>query len=307
MNKLWWLLLTILCLAGAGFLIVKMLPDQDAATTGLPTGPDRIVSLAPNLTEILFALGLGEKIVAVSSDSDYPPETANKNKVGTFWQPNTEAIIASRPDLVITEWFEQQKTVAEALKRLGYKVLTLRIETIEELLAGIKAVGAATGAQNRADKLVEDITNRLDNLRSKLAGTNKVKVLWVVQTEPLRVAGRKTFLNELLELVGGENAIGPTIQQYPPLSTEELLASAADIIIQSAMTTDNIHAEQQAAEMFWSKRPGLPAVKNNRIYVIDPDTTLRLGPRLCQGLELVVRCLHPELDEHQQETALGIR
>lgn len=307
MNKLWRLLLTILCLAGAGFLIAKMLPDREAATTSLPAQPDRIVSLAPNLTEILFALGLGEKVVAVSSDSDYPPEAANKNKVGTFWQPNTEAIIASKPDLVITENFEQQKSAAETLKRLGYKVLTLKIESVEELLAGIKAVGAATGAQKRANQLVEDITDRLDNLRSKLARTDKVKVLWVVQAEPLRVAGRNTFLNQLMELAGGENAIGPTIQQYPPIGTEELLACGAETIIQSAMGVSNIPEQQQAAERFWSKWPTLPAVKNNRIYVIDPDTTLRLGPRLCQGLELVVRCLHPEVDEHQQETALGIR
>lgn len=307
MNKLWRLLLTILCLAGAGFLIAKMLQDRDAATTSLPAQPDRIVSLAPNLTEILFALGLGEKVVAVSSDSDYPPEAANKNKVGTFWQPNTEAVIASKPHLVITENFEQQKTAAETLKRLGYKVLTLKIESVEELLAGIRDIGAATGAQDRADRLVEDITDRLDNLRLKLAGTDKVKVLWVVQAEPLRVAGRNTFLNELIELARGENAIGPTIQQYPPIGTEELLACGAETIIQSAMGVSNIPEQQQAAERFWSKWLTLPAVKNNRIYVIDPDTTLRLGPRLCQGLELVVRCLHPEIDEHQQETALGIR
>jgi len=307
MNKLWRLLLTILCLAGAGFLIAKMLQDRDAATTSLPAQPDRIVSLAPNLTEILFALGLGEKVVAVSSDSDYPPEAANKNKVGTFWQPNTEAIIASKPDLVITENFEQQKTAAETLKRLGYKVLTLKIESVEELLAGIKDIGAFTEARDQADRLVEDITDRLDNLRSKLAGTDKVKVLWVVQAEPLRVAGRNTFLNQLMELAGGENAIGLTIQQYPPIGTEELLACEPETIIQSAMGVSNIPEQQQAAERFWRKWLTLPAVKNNRIYVIDPDTTLRLGPRLCKGLELVVRCLHPEIDEHQQETALGIR
>jgi len=307
MNKLWWLLLTILCLAGAGFLIAKMLQDRDAATTSLPAQPDRIVSLAPNLTEILFALGLGEKVVAVSSDSDYPPEAANKNKVGTFWQPNTEAIIASKPDLIITECFEQQKSVAVTLHRLGYRVLPLKIESIEAMLVAILYIGDATGTQNRASQLVDDITNRLDNLRSKLAGTNKVKVLWVVQAEPLRVAGRNTFLNELIELARGENAIGPTIQQYPPIGTEELLACGAETIIQSAMGVSNIPEQQQAAERFWSKWLTLPAVRNNRIYVIDPDTTLRLGPRLCQGLELVVRCLHPEIDEHQQETALGIR
>lgn len=307
MNKLWWLLPTVLCLAGAGFLILKMFPDQGPGAAAPATAVNRVVSLAPNLTEILFALGVGEKVVAVSSDSDYPPEAASKNKVGTFWQPNTEAIIASKPDLVITECFEQQRSVAEALRHLGYRVLTLKVETIEELLAAIKNIGDATGTQDHAEKLVEDIVDRLDNLRSRLAGTNKVKVLWVVQTEPLRVAGRNTFLNELLELVGGENAIGPTIQQYPPLSTEELLASAADIIIQSAMTTDNIRAEQHAAERFWSKWPVLPAVRNNRIYVIDPDTTLRLGPRLWQGLELVAHCLHPDVDRNQPETAAGIK
>jgi len=272
-----------------------MFPDQGTSTAAPATAVNRIVSLAPNLTEILFALGLGEKVVAVSSDSDYPPDAANKSKVGTFWQPNTEAIIASKPDLVITEWFEQQKSVAESLKRLGYNVLTLKIETIEELLAAIKDIGAATTTQSCADKLVQDITNRLDNLRAKLAGTKKVKALWVIQTEPLRVAGRNTFLNELIELARAENAIGPTIQQYPSIGTEELLACGVETIIQSAMGADNITDQRQAAEKFWSKWPTLPAVKNKRIYVIDPDTTLRLGPRLCQGLELIARCLHTDM------------
>jgi iron complex transport system substrate-binding protein len=307
MKKWWWLSLTILCLAGAGLLVLNMLVGQGRNAAVPATSANRIVSLAPNLTEIVFALGLDERVVAVSNDSDYPPEAANKNKVGKFWQPNTEAIIAARPDLVITEWFEQQKSVAETLNRLGYRVLTLKIESIEELLAAIKEIGAATSTQNRAEQMVEDITGRLNNLRLKLAPTNKVKVLWVVQVEPLRVAGRNTFLNELIQLAGGENAIGPTIQQYPPISTEELLACGAQIIIQSAMGSDNIAEQQQAAEKFWSRWPKLPAVKNNRIHVIDPDTTLRLGPRLCRGLELVARCLHPDIYERQAQTAEGTR
>jgi iron complex transport system substrate-binding protein len=307
MKKWWWLSLTILCLAGAGLLVLNMLVGQGRNAAVPATSANRIVSLAPNLTEIVFALGLDERVVAVSNDSDYPPEAANKNKVGKFWQPNTEAIIAARPDLVITEWFEQQKSVAETLNRLGYRVLTLKIESIEELLAAIKEIGAATSTQNRAEQMVEDITGRLNNLRLKLAPINKVKVLWVVQVEPLRVAGRNTFLNELIQLAGGENAIGPTIQQYPPISTEELLACGAQIIIQSAMGSDNIAEQQQAAEKFWSRWPKLPAVKSNRIYVIDPDTTLRLGPRLCEGLGLVARCLHPDIYERQAQTAEGTR
>ncbi len=257
--------------------------------------PTRIACLAPNLTEILFALGLGERIVAASSDSDYPPEAANKNKVGTFWSPNTEAIIASRPDLVITLWFEQQKTVAESLRRLGYQVLSLKIEKVEELFTAIEKIGIATGCKQDADELTKNIRMQLSDLKQELSSATKVKVLWVIQTEPLRVAGRNTFINELIELCGGENAIGPTIAQYPQIGTEELLACGVEAIIQSAMGAGNITAQQQAAETFWSRWPSLPAVKNNRIYVVQPDTILRLGPRLPQGIQSIVRYLHPEI------------
>lgn len=265
-------------------------------STDSPNKPTRIVSLAPNLTEILFALGLDEEIAAVSSDSDYPPEAAKKSKVGTFWQPNTEAIIASKPELVVTLRLrtEHQKAVADSLNRLGYEVLTLKIEKIEELLTAIQNVGTATGCRQRADELVKNLSNQLNLLQSKVSSADKVKVMWVVQVEPLRVAGRNIFINELIELAGGENAIGPTIAQYPSLSSEEVLACGAETIIQSAMGTNNIPGQQQAAEAFWSKFAALPAVKNNRIYVIEPDTTLRLGPRLPQGAETIACCLHPD-------------
>lgn len=266
--------------------------------------PSRIVSLAPNLTEILFSLGLSEKVVAVSSDSDYPPDAANKNKVGTFWQPNTEAIIASRPDLVITLWFEQQQAVADSLKRLGYQVLTLKIKKTEDLLTAIQKIGAAAGCEQRADALAENISGRLSYLKSKYSSADKPKVLWVIQTEPLRVAGRNTFINELINLTGGENAIPPTIQQYPAIGTEEIITSGAEVIIQSAMDIKNIEQQQEAAEMFWNKFANLPAVKNNRIYVIEPDTTLRLGPRLPQGAETLARCLHPDIISKNNNTQL---
>ena len=265
-------------------------------STPLPEKPQRIVSLAPNVTEILFALGLDEKIVAVSNNSDYPEQAANKKKVGTFWQPNTEAIIASKPDLVVTLQLrtEQQKPTADSLKRLGYQVLTLKIEKIEELLTAIQKIGVAADCTNRAEELVKDISNQLNNLQAEFSSRGKVKVLWVVQTDPLRVAGRNTFINNLLEIAGGQNAVGPTIQQYPPIGTEELLACSPEAIIQSAMGTGNTDEQQKVAEKFWSKFAALPAVKNNRIYVVQPDITLRLGPRLPQGIILIADCLYPE-------------
>ena len=299
------------CLAAFIFISQHQNNTQDKVlkpnSTDSPNKPTRIVSLAPNLTEILFALGLDEEIAAVSSNSDYPPEAAKKSKVGTFWQPNTEAIIASKPDLVITLWFEQQKSVADSLNRLGYEVLTLKIEKIEELLTAIQNIGTATGCRQRSDELAENISTQLDDLKSKLSLTNKVKMLWVVQVEPLRVAGRNAFINELIELAGGENAIGPTISQYPQIGTEELLVCGAQAIIQSAMGKSNISEQQQAAERSWSRWSSLPAVKNNRIYVVEPDTTLRLGPRLPQGIEIVARCLHPDVFTRTHDAVQQIR
>jgi iron complex transport system substrate-binding protein len=260
-----------------------------------PGPPQRIVSLAPNLTEILFALGLGEKVVAISSDSDYPSEAAQLETIGTFWQPDTEAVIAAKPDLVITLSFGQQLSIARTLKRLGINVLTLRIDKVDEFFAAVEQIGAATSCLQRAKALVADVKNQMSDLQSKLNSARTARVLWVVQAEPLRAAGRSTFVNELIELAGGENAIGPTVQQYPQIGTEELLACGAETIIQSAMGTDDLAGEQQAAEAFWQKFENLPAVKNNRIYVVQPDTVLRLSPRLPQGIELIAQCLHPTL------------
>jgi iron complex transport system substrate-binding protein len=264
-------------------------------------GPERIVSLAPNLTEILFALGLDEKIVAVSNDSDYPPEAVGKKRTGTFWQPDPEAIIACRADLVITLGFKQQRAVAGTLRRLGYNVLTLNIEKIEDLFEAIDKIGGAAGCRQRANELNKRIATQVDNLKSRYGSSaKKVRVLWVVQSEPLRVAGRNTFINELLELAGGENAISATIQQYPSIDSEELFACTAEVIIQSAMATSQISKQQKAAKAYWQNWPNLPAVKNNRIYVLNPDTLLRLGPRLPDGIQLIAECLYPQTAEEKE-------
>ena len=271
--------------------------------TNLPETPTRIISLAPNITEILFAIGLDEKIVAVSSDSDYPPQAAGKIKTGTFWQPNTEEIIASKPDLIITEHIEQQKAIADTLSTLGYRVLTLKIEKMPDLFAAIKEVGKTTGSNSQAEQLVESIKQRINRLQSKFSSNNKTRVLWVVQAEPLRVVGRDTFINDLIEIAGGENAIGTTLQYYPPIGTEEIIACGAEVVIQSAMGSGDVAQQQKDAETFWTKFTNLPAVKNKRIYVIKADAILRLGPRLPEGIETIAGFLHPEIASHKQEVS----
>lgn len=257
--------------------------------------PQRIVSLAPNITEILFELGLVDRIAAVSSDSDYPPQASEKTKVGSFWSPNTEAIIACKPDLVITEWFEQQDIVAKSLKRLNYKVLTLRLTNLDELSAAIEQIGKATFTQQQAQYLNDTIQSKLSRIKLKYSTAEKPSVLWVVEQEPLRVAGTNTFVSELITIAGGKNTIGQTVQQYPQISTEELLRCGAEVIIQSSMLKDVTEQQQKAAEKFWSRYSDLPAVKNNRIYVVESDNLLRLGPRITDGVEKIGKLIHPEL------------
>ena len=287
-------MLIILCWAGAGFAIFGLRPEQNLSV--LPASqPDRIVSMAPNLTEVLFALGLEDKIVGVTLDSDYPPAAAEKPKVGTFWQPNIEAVIAAKPDLVITLAFEQQKNLAERLKRIGYNSLMVNIEKVSELFEVIEKIGEVTGKVAEANELAYDIRMKLEQLSALINTGDKVKVLWVVQRRPLRVAGRDTFVNEIIELAGGENAIGPTVHKYPPIGAEQVIACAPDVIIEPAMTGGDRAGQKEKAIRYWSRFENVPAVKNKRVYIIDGDTVSRLGPRLYEGTETIARCLRPGL------------
>ena len=295
MNKWWWLLLIVLLWAAVGFAIFGLRREQKPIGAPLPSKVERIVSTAPSLTEILYALGLSDRIVAVSNDSDYPPEATKKKKVGTFWYPSIEAVIAAEPDLVVTLGIEQQKNLAERLRQMGYNCLTLHIEKISDLFEAIEIIGAATGRQTEAKSLVSDIRDRLNDLSSLAVGREKVKVLWVVQREPLRVAGRDTFVNEMIELAGGENAIGPTLHKYPPIGAEQVIASAADVIIEPAMGQQNLAEQQNSAVRHWNKFSNLPAARHGQIYVIDADTICRLGPRISQGAKSVAICLRPDL------------
>jgi len=297
MNRWAALFLIVLCWMGAGFGFFGPAEIQNPNDRVSANGVRRIVSLAPNLTEILFALGLDDKIVGVTGDSDYPAAAVQKAQVGTFWQPNMEAVIAAKPDLVITLGFSQQRNIAGRLRRIGYDCLTVEIEKVGELFEAFEKIGATTGAQGRASELCSELRSKLDRLSALVGGDEKTKVLWVVGREPLRVAGRDTFVNEIIELAGGENAMGSTVHKYPPIGPEQVIACGAEVIIEIAMESGRVAQQQAGAVRYWSKRifRNVPAVAEGRIYVISADTVSRLGPRLYEGVERVARCLRPGL------------
>lgn len=255
----------------------------------------RIISMAPNLTEILFTLGLNEEVVGVTKFSTYPKEAKSKTNVGSFWQPDIEAVLMCKPTLVITLGFSQQTSLADRLKEIGCKTLTVNIGTIDELYEAIRIIGSEVDRCEQAARLIEQLQNQQDTLSNKYTGrSDRPKVLWVVQREPLRVAGTRTFVNELIEIAGGVNAIGETVNVYPPISNEELIGSMPDVIIEPAMDMNDYNEQKEDAARFYQRFSTVPAVRHGRIYVINGDLVSRLGPRLDRGMELVAGCLWPE-------------
>jgi iron complex transport system substrate-binding protein len=298
--KKWCILLAFfICWIITGFILFDARLEKNLQINIKPVEISRIISTAPNITEILFALGLEEKITAVTSDSLYPPAAAKKKKIGNFWQPDIEAIIAADPNLVITLGFPlypQQQNLADRLRRIGLTCLAVfNTEQIDDLFDAIKKIGLATQTQDKANILTAEIQSEIERISLLTKETKKVRVLYVVQREPLRVTGTDTFINEMITLAGGENAIGPTIQKYPPISTEQLILSKADVIIEPTMGQRNSEQLQNNAVKYWSRYKNIPAIKNKRIYVVDDDTISQLGPRLHKGIETIARCLKPEL------------
>lgn len=303
MKKWCYLLAAVIIWVIIGFLIFDFLPAQSSTTAGPYEEICRIISTAPNITEILFALGLEEKIAGVTSDSTYPASAAEKKNIGNFWQPDIESIIASKPDLVVTLGFPlypQQQNLADRLRRFGYNSLTVfHTENLSDLFYAIEKIGIATQRQREANALASDIKQKLERIGLLVAGKKKVRILYVVQRNPLRVAGRDTFINEMIELASGENAIGPTIQKYPPIGSEELIACKTDVIIEPTMGQENLELLEKNALQYWSGFENVPAVKNKRIYVVADDAISQLGPRVAEGVEIIARCLKPELFENQ--------
>ena len=292
-NKWLWLTVFVLSWTVAGVAMFSNDTPAMIETTG--ACPQRIVAMAPNLTEILFALGLEDNIVGVTEYSNYPPAARQKPVMGTFWQPNIEAVVAARPDLIVALGFNQQAGLAHRLARLNFNTLTVDIETISQLFDAIEKIGTVTYKTADARRLSDRLRNNLDNISQRVADGHRPKVLYLIQIEPLRVAGRQTFINELIELAGGENAIGPTINKYPPVGLEQVIASNPDVIIQPVMDKTDINACKEQLFEYFDRFQSIAAVSGNRIYVIDGDAVSRLGPRIDQAVETIARCLRPEL------------
>lgn len=265
-----------------------MLPS---ASFCLPDKPAKIISLSPATTEILFALGLGEKIVGVSSFCNYPIGALSKEHVGTFSQANIEKIISLKPDIIFCTGLEQSPIIEE-LRQLKLNVFVSDPSNFNELFLSILEIGRLTDTEGEASKLVENMRKTMDKIAARSASipfAKKQKVFIEIWHDPLMSAGRGSFLDEMISIAGGINIASSLNRPYSFFSAETVLVSDPDVIILAYMTKDN-PGTLLGSRMGWDK---ISAVQKKRVYNdINPDILLRPGPRLISGLEEIQKKLY---------------
>jgi iron complex transport system substrate-binding protein len=254
--------------------------------------PERIVSLAPSVTEILFALGVGDRVVGVSTYCDYPPAAAQIDRIGTFVSPNVELILSKRPDLVIGVPSPGNREPVEMLEEMGLRVVIVEPERVAAILAAIRTIAAAVGVEDAGETLVGSIERQMKSIKARLQGAPRPKVLMVVGRRPLVAVGKGTYQDELIQLAHGTNVAAQTGERWPNLGIEFVLEQAPEVIIDAGMGSEEMDREAGAA--FWRAFPTLPAVRDDRIYGYQAYELLRPGPRIPETLETVARYLHPE-------------
>jgi len=245
--------------------------------------------MSPALTEILFALGLGERIVGVTTFCDWPPEARRVAKIGGYVDPSVEAIVALAPDLVFVSPAAGNRDAGLAIRRLGIPLELVRCETLEEGYAAIEKTARLCGVEERGLELAGSIRRRIEATAARTRKLTPVATLFCVQLEPLIAVGAGTLPSQLLELAGGRNVVRE--ERYPRIGIESVIEAAPDVIVVARMDVPGPANPARVLD-YWKRWPTLPAVRNGRVRVVDATTALRAGPRVAEAVELLDRLLH---------------
>ena len=280
--------------------------DEVGRRVAVPTEVRRIVTLAPNLTEIVYALGAEDRLVGVSAYSDHPPEAKTKPSIGMPVNPSLEAVVGARPDLVLATTSINFVKTADALSRLGIAVYTTDPNTVDGTLRSVTDIGEVIGAQQQARSLVANLQARLDTLKAKLSHSPTVRALFIVWEEPLQTVGDNTFIADALRCAGAES-VPHTTQKWPLISMEEVVKLDPDYIVYAENQMDENaannssapadlraaiarHLEQLRAQPVWRE---LTAVREGHVAVVDDEIQVP-APGLIDTVEQLAREFHPD-------------
>jgi len=270
----------------------KIVTDQLGRQITVPENPQRVVALAPSITEIIYALGQENLLKGVTLYSDFPPAAVNFPKVGSYVQLNLEKIVALKPDLCIAIKDGNPRVVANRLESLNIPVYAVDPRNLETVMQTVLEIGNLLNANQRAGLLVQRMRSRVFKVKSLVAKAGyRPRVFFQIGISPIVSVGTDTFMHELIVLAGGKNlAQGPVA--YPRFSREQVLALSPEVFIITSMARAAVF-EQVKAE--WSRWPNMPAIRDHRIFLEDSNFFDRPTPRLVDGLELLVKLIHPEL------------
>ncbi len=285
-------ILAFLAAIGTIKVSAKSCIDETGRTVNIPASPHKIVSLAPDITEILFALGLEKKIAGVTIFSDYPESASKKAKIGSYMNLSLEKIVSLNPDLIIGTTNGNRKEAILKLEKAGYPVYVVNPMCLKDIFIMIDTIGTITGKESEAQKIVAAMENQVNHIVSMTEKLDKPKVLILFDTDPFISAGKETVYHELIALAGGHNIAGQSPVKYPRLSMETVINEQPDIIIIPSMKKDT---KIDGVIKTWKPWCDIPAVKNGRIHIINSDLTDRFSPRITEGLEQLAVIIHPEL------------
>jgi iron complex transport system substrate-binding protein len=266
------------------------------AVPSAQTRPQRIISLIPAVTEMLFAIGAGPQVVAVSSFDEYPPQVKNLQRVGALLDPDLERILSLRPDLVIV--YGSQLDLLKQLERAGIPAYSYRHAALPDVSRTIREIGDRVGHTTEADALVKKIDAQMASIRQRVSGRSKPRTMLVVGREigalrGIYASGGFGFLHDMLEAAGGEDIFADVKRESVQATTELILARKPEVILEiraGAAEAGPIRSEIAV----WRALAAVPAVRNGRVQFIVDQRTVVPGPRIAEGTELLARALHPE-------------
>jgi iron complex transport system substrate-binding protein len=288
---IFFLSLVIFLGTSASYSATLTVNDEAGREVSFPFPPKRIVSLAPNITEILYSLGLDEEIVGVSNHCNFPEKAKRKVRVGSYISLDFEKITSLNPDLIIATGAGNTREMVGRLGKLGFQTYVIFPKNFDDILQSIIHIGQVVNRDREARGITEGMKRRSQRVIELTKNLPRPKVFVQIGEAPIVTVGKGSFADDLLRLAGGENIAGKEKEVYPRFGMEEILKRSPEVIVISSM---NPKGDYQKILQEWTRWKTIPAVKNGRIYLIDSDLLDRPSPRIIDGLEELARVLHPE-------------
>lgn len=263
--------------------------DDLQRTIHLSTVPVRVISLAPSITEMLFALGLDREIVAVTPFCDYPPEAAQRAKVG-YANPSLERILALTPDVVIAPGEFMRADLLGKLEHLHIPTVVLTARSFQDIDKHLRLLGEVFNRSAEAGIVIDAIHRRIEQITARVRTEPPIRVLYVLHSQPLITVGPGSYLHELIELAGATNVARRASTPYPRLAMETVLREDPEVLLFPIGKSESIPVSEQES---WKKWTDMTAVRTGRLLTVSSDLLNRPGPRIVEGLEILSRMLHP--------------